>query len=378
MLTLDEDGGRKEGHKLKVSKTKRIASIQVCRGFAAILVVLSHLHNVEAKYCSTHHMQIFRYGVLGVDLFFVISGFVIASVTYGRFGNRHDAVDFLYCRFARVYPIFWVYTSIALLGYLYKPNWFNSTYGHKVNILASYLLVPSNTPMLISQGWTLSFEVYFYLVISLLLLIASRRSALWILAIYGTIVVGIPSLLHLQLHPVFQTMCNPLFLEFTSGFIIFHIYRKSRLHPAVGAVIACAAFIWLGAIILYNARIHGGDVTSISEHAWQRTLLYGSFAALLIMGAVEMERTGIVCYFGFLEDIGEWSYSIYLSHLMIVELIGRIAHQFVPTMHSLILLIDLICIPMVLLTGFLSYKYLERPFMRFLNTRKRTLRALAH
>src|ERR1700721_85744 len=92
------------------SNKHRLVSIQVCRGLAAIFVVLAHLHNVELKYFRTNIMGIFQYGVLGVDLFFVISGIVISAVTVGKFSNRRYARTFLYHRLARIYPVYWIYS----------------------------------------------------------------------------------------------------------------------------------------------------------------------------------------------------------------------------------------------------------------------------
>lgn len=335
-----------------------------------MLVVLAHLHNVEAKYCVTHLMWVFQYGVLGVDLFFVISGVVIASVTAGRFGDRHEAGNFLYRRFARIFPAFWFYTSVLLIVYLCHPNWFNVSTGGKVNILASYLLVPTSTPMLVRQGWTLSFEIYFYLLVALLMFIVPQKSVSFMLACSGIIAVAIGYLLPLQAPTVLRTLCDPLLLEFLAGFAIFHVYRKVKLHPAFGAAMVCLAFLWLGTVIWYNASIQGWDSSLIVDNGWQRTFIFGTFACLLISGVVEMERTGLVRYFHFLEDIGDWSYSIYLSHLMIVEIVARTTHHFAHGMHGEILLIDLISVPMVLFIGYLSNTYMEKPIAELLKRGK--------
>ncbi len=124
------------------TQSRRIISIQVCRGLAALLVVLAHLHGIETKYCATDHLRLFEHGALGVDLFFVISGVVIASVTAGKFGSPHNAGIFLYHRLARIYPIFWIYTTLTLIArYLDKDHL------PEFNVLASYLLLPTHLPM---------------------------------------------------------------------------------------------------------------------------------------------------------------------------------------------------------------------------------------
>lgn len=85
---------------------RRIASIQVSRGIAAMLVVLVHLSNVERKDFQSHLTSIFQFGNLGVDLFFVISGTVISAVTVGKFANAAAAGRFLKHRLLRIFPVY--------------------------------------------------------------------------------------------------------------------------------------------------------------------------------------------------------------------------------------------------------------------------------
>ena len=94
----------------------RITSIQVCRGLAAVLVVLAHIHNLELKYFGTNHLGVLQYGVSGVDVFFVISGVVISAVTAGQGENVRNALRFLYQRCARIFPIYWNLHRAGLRG----------------------------------------------------------------------------------------------------------------------------------------------------------------------------------------------------------------------------------------------------------------------
>ena len=87
-------------------------------------------------------MGIFQYGILGVDLFFVISGVVISAVTVGKFSSARNAGTFLYHRFARIYPTYWVYSALVLAAFLYNPLWINAASGHHVDILPSFLFQP--------------------------------------------------------------------------------------------------------------------------------------------------------------------------------------------------------------------------------------------
>ena len=317
--------------------------------------MLAHLHGIETKYTASNHLLFIEHGALGVDLFFVISGVVIASVTAGKFASPYNARVFLYHRLARIFPIFWIYTTLTLIA-----RHATGDHAQSSNLLASYLLIPTHLPMLLLQGWTLTFELYFYLVFFLLLLLVPERIAPWLLALWGIAVVVLK--LHIGLSPsaLVQVLITPSVLEFLAGCILFHIYRRSRLHPTAGIVLLATSVLWLAAIIAYTAHIQATPYWII-DHPWHRPLLYGTFATLFLLGAIELERTGIIRYLPLLSSIGDWSYSIYLSHALVLALIARLLpHQ------ASILLISLIGLPSVLLVGNLSYVYLERPLLHLL------------
>jgi exopolysaccharide production protein ExoZ len=328
-----------------------------------MLVVLAHLHGVEGKYCTTNFMLPFEHGALGVDLFFVISGVVIASVTTDKFGSPRNAVVFLYHRFARIFPIFWIYTTLALIARRFNPLATATTPKHPVNLLASYLLIPTNLPMLLLQGWSLTYELYFYLVFFLLLLFAPQRIAPWLLALWGIAVVGLKLWIGLSPHALVQVLINPSVLEFLAGCLLFHIYRHSRLHPSAGIVIVVAALLWLAAVLAYGNRAHPGQPTWVQADPWVGTFLYGTFATLFLLGAIELERTTLIRYFPILASLGDWSYSIYLSHVLVLELIGRIVFHVLPHRPDSIFIIALISLPSTIVVGYLSYTWLERPLM---------------
>ena len=335
------------------AQSRRIISIQVCRGLAALLVVLAHLHGIEAKYCATDHLYLFEHGALGVDLFFVISGIVISSVTIGKFGQPREALRFLYHRLARIFPIFWIYTTLTLIARHLNND------PQAFNVLASYLLLPNHLPMVLLQSWTLSYELYFYLAFFLLLLLVPERIAPWLLALWGIIVVALKLHIGLSLHPMVQLLINPSVLEFLAGCVLFHIYRRGRLHPSIGIALLITSLLGLAAIIVYT------DPISIVDHPWQRPLIYGAFATLFLLAAMELERTTLIRYLPILSSIGDWSYSIYLSHALVLSAVASVITYLLPHQAS-ILLIALIGLPAVIIFGYVSYIYLERPLLHLL------------
>ena len=337
-------------------QSRRIVSIQVCRGLAALLVVFTHIEGIETKYFAVNHLRLFRYGDLGVDLFFVISGVVIASVSAGKFGHPRGACIFLYHRLARIFPVFWIYTTLTLVAYFITLQ----TIAGRFNIVASYLLIPNHLPMLLLQGWTLSFELYFYLIISLLLFLAPERIVPWLLALWGVSVILLKLHIGLSPHPIIQLLISPSVCEFLAGWILFRIYRRSQLHPAAGIFVLAASLALLIAVIFQY------DPSSIADHPWRRPILYGSFATLFLFGALELERTKLIHYLPFFASIGDWSYSIYLSHVLVLNLIARLVAPSLsyPAAMALILVVG---ITAVLLIGYLSYTWIERPLLALLH-----------
>lgn len=113
--------------------------IQALRAVAVVFVLFSHLFRVEGKYAAeTILPNATLIGVSGVDIFFVISGFIMVYVTDGKRDGLLRAIEFLYRRAVRIYPIYWVYTSLVLVLYIVAPSMVNS--GAPADILASYAL----------------------------------------------------------------------------------------------------------------------------------------------------------------------------------------------------------------------------------------------
>jgi exopolysaccharide production protein ExoZ len=205
------------------------------------------------------------------------------------------------------------------------------------------------------QSWTLSFEVYFYLAITLLLLVP-ERIAPWLVALWGVAIVALN--LYISLSPILmvQLLISPSVLEFLAGYALFHFHRRSRLHPAAGIFLLAASLVLLVAITLHDTPV------DIVNHPWKRVVLYGTVSVLLLFGALELERSQIIRYLPALKSIGDWSYSIYLSHVLVLSLIARLIERLLPYPISLFI-IAIIGLPAVLLIGNLSYVYLERPLL---------------
>ena len=150
----------------------KLRSIQALRGIAVLGVVAFHVALVEGKYSGGDRLlpDFLRFGETGVDLFFVISGFVMVTVAQGRFGGTRELPRFLWSRITRIYPTYWFYFFITLAVFLVKPEWVNASEENQAQLVTSFLLLPSEQLPLVMVGWSLIHELWFYLVFAGLLL----------------------------------------------------------------------------------------------------------------------------------------------------------------------------------------------------------------
>jgi exopolysaccharide production protein ExoZ len=324
-----------------------------------LLVILSHLLKIEGKYGhgDTVLPSLFFIGISGVDLFFVISGFVMVSITRGRFQNTGAINRFLYHRVTRIYPAYWFYSLLVLVVFLIKPEVVNSSQGSQVNIFASFLLLPHELAPLLAVGWTLIHEMYFYLVFALLLLFPERW-LLPLLMIWGIGAMGMGFAVPLAGNPVAQVVTHPLTLEFIAGCVIAHIYFLKQ-HGSSGSRFLIPALIWW--LVGYSIAVHYG----LELTGWLRVLLFGVPAALVVFTLVNMERATEQKPPYWLVSIGNASFSIYLSHILVISALGRIWGGLAIVNSWVNVAVLLVIFLSALAIGILSYQILERPLLRF-------------
>lgn len=342
---------------------QKIANIQALRGIAALCVVAYHLLPIEQKYGSggTILPDFFKHGMFGVDLFFVISGFVMTSVTRGQFQSSTNSLQFIYHRASRIYPTYWFYTALVLVVFLLEPGWVNSAQGNQVNILSSFLLWPEHTLPLINVGWTLIHEMYFYLVFALLLAFVAERKLGLSLLIWAAIVVAV-NLSVATNSALLKLLVHPLTLEFVLGCFLALLFRNDR---GWVAVIVLAAVAVLALVVLGGGDGGAGDADLPED--WRRVAVYGVPAGALLYGLVVAEREGFVLS-KYLVKLGDASYSIYLVHVLVLSAVGRALHSLAGTVvlsNAAMIIMLVLC---VIVAGLLSYRIIERPLLRL--TRK--------
>ena len=339
----------------------RLSNIQALRAVAVLLVVVRHLQIYTARAVGDHPvLGQFLAGDMGVDLFFVISGFIMVTVHQAPAARPAEAADFLYRRVSRIYPLYWLYSLPALAIYLWQPGWLHrSDLGMAVHPLRSFLLWPQGSWPLLGQAWSLVYEMYFYVVFAGLLLLPRRWFWRGLLAWAGVVLAGNSLLAHLPVlaWPETRLVCALLTLEFIAGALVGLAVRRTKPDPRQ------AARGWL-AVGLGTAWIVGGLLPlAVRLTGTSRLLGYGLPCVALVYGLTTLERTGRRCP-RFLQAIGDWSYSIYLSHIFVLAALAHLIPWQPTPGRTAEILLETGGVAAVLLTGALSYRYLEIPLLR--------------
>lgn len=290
------------------SQSTNIASIQVLRGIAAFMVVVLHLllqterlgfPEVEAPTLAS-----------GVDIFFVISGFIMWVTTARRPGKT--AGSFYRDRIARIVPLYWCITAFVALVLLVAPHLPQTVVFSPEHVVASFLFLPavnpangSYTPLLI-PGWTLNYEMFFYLLFGGAM--ALGKGNMWLRA--GSLVLALVLLVTagrlLSATGIAAFYTHDIMLEFAFGIGLGGLYLSGRLRRS--------RWWWLLALA-------GGLLlafTSFDASRELRAVSWGLPATLIVAGCLFAPPL----HLPLLEKLGDWSYSLYLSHPILLSASG--------------------------------------------------------
>ncbi|WP_161600938.1 acyltransferase family protein [Teichococcus oryzae] len=340
---------------------RNFANIQAMRGIAALLVCLVHSVAMPVSVGMDPVVPFLgAVGPAGVDLFFVISGFIIATVadqagdkaaSRGRF---KIAREFALKRVARVYPIYWV---VFILAVLVSPYIFlaPSTVPERP-LWRLFLLIDTNNNKIMA-AWTLVFELYFYLVVGALLLLAPRRIFHGILA-WASVTIILLAYFEVTGNPWrFAVPFSPVLIEFMLGTAIAYALKQGVTGHARMAIAAGVLLFAAGAYANHSF----GD-----WRPWHRTIAFGPASALIIYGVVAHELKYGWTFKRPWQQLGDASYSLYIWHqpmffgmLAISQWLGLFRHlpgiAIVP-----------VWIMIVLGWSMLSFHCLENPLRKWL------------
>lgn len=339
-------------------------SIQVLRGVAALMVVISHIGAVERKYGFSGQNLLARadIGQAGADLFFLISGFIMVVTMARRFGNPSEIGPFLIRRFMRIYPIYWVFVLVICLAQAVRPEWVNSSYPGETRYLTSFLLLPAPGVPVMMVAWTLEYEVAFYLIFAVLMFLPFR----WLLPLlslfFGLLVLFGEFVFTDGFWPGWAM--RPILLEFLLGAALGHLHLQKRW-----------GFGWLltfTGIVLWVIATMGPasqPIRGFGDAFLERPISFGIPAGLLLYGLVSLEKKIGVKFPMFLQRLGDSSYSLYLSHVLVISVGGRLWLAGGFNQWPINFLLITVVLILALLVGWLIHVLIEKPLISFLQKR---------
>ncbi len=361
-----------------------IQNIQILRFAAALWVVMFHalvplvVPQAWQPALPAALEALCRLGYAGVDLFFVISGAVIAQATRGVTPGLAAARRFIAVRLARIYLGWWPFFGLFIAA----MAWWGWPLAEK-RFIASFLLVPvaDITRYVLVLLWTLTMEVYFYLVVGALLLLARPRmrqamlawAALVLVVVLVNVGTGRYALVHEQGLGIFRLfIASPFVLEFIAGFLLcewLHARPRQSLMPwALLALVCGTAAAW--------THFRGGlgffGLADIA-HAPLRTLLFGGMAVGLAACAILARPAAGRMMLG-LARLGDASYALYLSHILTLTSLYLLVAAWAPAEGLRGALWALALAAAVGLAA-LHYRWIERPL--YLGAKRRIENALA-
>lgn len=358
----------------------KLPNIQIMRAVAALAVVFYHDGIESTAICvATGNPCIYDFtiGGFGVTLFFMISGFIMVMTSWNSFAQPGAGSQFMRRRLTRIVPLYWLVTTIAVVGALLVPSMLNVPVDDPIYIASSYLFWPmARVNGLIrpiaNLGWTLNLEMMFYAVFAFALFFDRKRgmfiavaflSCATLLQMTGIFAVG-----GLLSSPPLNFWADPIILNFILGMLVAVLYKQqfrvslteTRLLIAISAV---------GLLIINN--IHG-TLDTIPENSFiNRGVLTFAIAFMFIAGtlgpqvdvAKPLWRAGLL--------IGDASYSLYLVHPFFLrpmsKIWGRTIGDYLPVWSF-----SIVAMMLAVSVGLVVYLFVERPVTNYLAQKTKT------
>ncbi len=350
-----------------INNTTRLNGIQLLRAIAVLLVVHCHILDRQMGRGGSRQQSFFylqNFGAAGVDIFFVISGFIITLVAtpYAQLGQGQP---FFIKRILRVVPLYWLVSLLAtFLFYQHTGNMVRTVAIEKTLLFYPFIDNSAITGPIVFQGWTLSFELLFYAVTAFFIRLGSKKCFLGVLLFFSACILFNYALGIHWLLMVF--LGNGIMLEFLLGVCCGLLFLSGIRFSAfqVHALLFAGIAGFLASLVLGFGAISESVNTLNGTQSLLRSAVWGIPAALLVGGMAMKEKGKPLPVNPLWIAIGNASFSIYLTHVLIIQsLYARwtkwgIQGKWPPDLQVLITLAAVIAL------GYLFYLLVEKPILR--------------
>ncbi len=326
-----------------ISGAQNLKSLQILRFIAATSVAYLHLYVTP------------NFGAFGVDIFFVLSGFVIALVT----STQKSPTLFAINRLTRIVPIYWLLTTFLLLIIFIKPEYVHETTAASatfLNYIKSLLFIPyygaSDMKPLLRVGWTLNYEMLFYFCVWIALIFTKRFTLVIALLILLTLYIMLGNVWGNKLMNEF--FGSELIFEFGLGIAAYKIYANKILNKISKYLLIIVSVVAYGFMAIAEAN----------EYSGSRFIVFGVPSFLLVICAVglesfveELNKTLVST----LTSMGDASYATYLTHWYVIVAFRKIASEKLHLFEFYSAQGALFTLCAALIAGQLTYKYADKP-----------------
>ena len=365
---------------------QRLESIQGLRGIAAFLVVLFHMASFQRQMAEGNPQDIaltsgiWDNGWVGVDLFFVISGFIMVYVTRNSGRTLKDVGRFITSRITRIYPLWWVCAGIMALyfwltyGMPAAPDRVANTSEAMAFAVKSFMLIPQQAEPILGLGWTLIHEMFFYIVFACLLFIP-RNYIPHALAIWAALTVIGAQFVHPAAdgRNIAEVAASPLSLEFISGAFVGYLISMNKvftpkLFLIMGVILACLGFLFYP------------DKSEV-PYTILRVAIFSVPFIFLTYGWVGCELNEELSALQWLSRLGDWSYSLYLTHYIVLVALRRIYRIMFPedlwvgaTGIWDNIVFAVLSLALSVITASIFYNFIEKPSLKFFKKNRTKVR----
>lgn len=342
---------------------QQIDGLQILRSVAVVLVAWLHAGQEVGQSRLPH------FWAFGIDIFFIISGFIISSVvlrTKEKAGPR-AMWRFLKRRLIRIFPIYWFFCILASARLIHGHGFSLATF------FPGYFLLPNlypQHPLVVAFSWTMIFEMFFYYSLAAALLVTVKHAVPLVIAVFAVLVV-VGHFVGIQ-RPTWIIVANPMVLEFVIGAVLALIFIRFGQQKRLG--IAMVALGAAGALYLRAHPLQGGalgiDVVLVSVQMMRRVLTWGMAAALLVGGVIFWSPSTHSPVSKLAVILGNASYSTYLASALLIELAVRLMTK--PGEYlslQRLALTQTLVVVFVMFGGWVCYQFVEWPMLRWLRTK---------
>ena len=335
-----------------------LLNLQALRGIAALLVLMHHsfahfeamgLSNTVFKFVATH-------GNIGVDIFFVISGYVMAKTTSNSEHGAGTGFYFLGKRFVRIYLGYWPIFLLSLLMYYYhRPDYLLDK-----AVFQSFLLLKfgNYSELVITPAWSLTYELYFYLVVGLVLSSKMLKPIPVFLMISFFIILKSVST-KLGDYYLADFFFSPYVFEFVFGYLIFYYWQYF------------SAKKWVLVSLVLGAVFFSIGVQLDASYGYLRFTSFAVFSVCLVWLMVLLEAHDLFIFRGLIKKIGDSSYTLYLSHTVLLGLFYSFGIRDYLVSKDFALSGFIACLVAIIIISWVFYVLIEAPLY---NSAKKRLR----